>query len=211
MKLCSCATVWRRFNSVEQGPSWEVNISPGRQEILRTLWNLKVHDLVCKSPPLAPTLSHVTPFHILRPYFCTICFNIILHMYAHVFRAVSFFQVFQPKPLKHFYSLPCMPHASPITCSLIWSPWWLCRWLSVISSKSAYWYRCNEFAGLSTYVLKNPVLNDLKPVSVLKQHGLWQRLRKILSVCLHYLRYSGKWHPWMRGSRKIESIDKRIR
>lgn len=28
--------MWRRFNSVEQGPSWEVNISPGRQEILHT-------------------------------------------------------------------------------------------------------------------------------------------------------------------------------
>jgi hypothetical protein len=64
--------MWRRFNSVEQGPSWEVNISPGRQEILHTLWNR-----ACKSPPLAPTLSHVTPFHILRPYFCTICFNIL--------------------------------------------------------------------------------------------------------------------------------------
>jgi len=110
--------VWRRFNSVEQGPSWEVNISPGRQEIFRTLWNLKVHDLVCKSPPLAPTLSHVTPFHILRPNFCTICFNIILPCTPMASERSRFFRFSSQNPLSVFIPYHACHSPTPLH-----SPW----------------------------------------------------------------------------------------
>jgi hypothetical protein len=59
-------------------PSLEANSSSTSQEISRILWNLKIHDCVHNSIPLAPNLSQINPVHSVPFYFFKTHFNIIL-------------------------------------------------------------------------------------------------------------------------------------
>jgi hypothetical protein len=65
-------------NSMQHSPPWEANSHSASQNILRLLWNLKVHCHVHNSLPLFPTLSQMNPVHTFPTYFSQIHSNIIL-------------------------------------------------------------------------------------------------------------------------------------
>jgi hypothetical protein len=63
---------------MEQSPSWNAESRWATQEILRSLYSLKVYYRVHESPPLNFPLSQMNPVHTLSPYFFKTHFNILI-------------------------------------------------------------------------------------------------------------------------------------
>jgi hypothetical protein len=96
---------------MEQSPPWEANSNSASQEISRLLWNSRFITLFTTAPPprclSCASCVHSTPPHLisLRPVL------VLSSIYAYVFRVVSSLQVFRPKFITHFSSLPCVLRA----------------------------------------------------------------------------------------------------
>ena len=75
---CTSLLPYLFTDSTEQRPFREANRSSAGQEIPRMVWNPKVHYRMHKSPPPAPTLSHIDPIHAFPSLFSKIHFNVIL-------------------------------------------------------------------------------------------------------------------------------------
>ena len=54
---------------ISLAPSSETDSFSASQEILRILWDTKVHYHVCNSQPLVPNLSHMNPAHTAQCHF----------------------------------------------------------------------------------------------------------------------------------------------
>jgi hypothetical protein len=63
-------------NSMGHSPNWKADSHSASQEILRLLWDPKVHYSVHRNPPLVHLLSRMNPLHTFPPYFPKIHSNI---------------------------------------------------------------------------------------------------------------------------------------
>jgi hypothetical protein len=99
---------------MEQSPPWGVNNHASSQEIVRIVWNPKVHNYADKKPDIVPILSHKNSAHALSPYFYNIRFNIILPSTPSCPKWHPPFMVSDWKfvCVSHFYYACCMPRAS---------------------------------------------------------------------------------------------------
>jgi hypothetical protein len=67
-------------SSVELIPSGEAASRSGTKEFPFNVWNLKVHDSLLKSPPIAPVLNQNITFRAIQLNSSKINFNIIPHL-----------------------------------------------------------------------------------------------------------------------------------
>ena len=113
--LTSC---WQLSNSIEQNPS-EANSSSIIHKIRSILWILKVYHhatlltTVCHLPLSYAKLLQSTPSH-------PISLRSILILSYHLGLKNGNFSSRFPTKLLRAFSSPCMPHAPPISSSLIW-------------------------------------------------------------------------------------------
>jgi hypothetical protein len=88
-------------------PSWEANRSSISQEISHILWNLKVHYLIHKHPPLFLILSQSNPVHASLSHFLKTHFHLHLGLPSGL--------VWSPvciSPLRHTCYMPRPSHSS---------------------------------------------------------------------------------------------------
>jgi len=97
---------------VDQSASYEAKRSTYNQEILRILWNSKVHYHFYKSPIHTPLIEQSSPFYVLVPYILNIHFNIILSSTS-AFHVVHFTQV---SPTKNLY-IPLLSSIRATCCA----------------------------------------------------------------------------------------------
>ena len=126
-----------------QSSSWEANWFAASQEILRILWNPKVHYCTHKRPPPVPILGQPNPVHIPTSHLLEIHPNII-HPSTPRSPQWSLSLWFPHQhPIRPPSPHPYAPHAQPISFFSILSPaqYWVV-YKDKLGTAAAQWLRC---------------------------------------------------------------------
>ena len=99
---------------MEQGPSWEAHRFAASQEILRILWNPKVHYRFHNSPPPLPTLNQLNPVHAPTP-----SLRAILILFSHLRQGLPSSLFLSGFPTKTLYAPLLGPIRATIPVHLI--------------------------------------------------------------------------------------------
>jgi hypothetical protein len=112
--LLSPHSLYLLTHSMEQSPSREATRLAANQEILRILWNPKVHYLIHNCPSPVSILSQFNPIHTPHP--TSLRSALILSSHLRLSLPIGPFpQVFRPKPFTRLYPSPYALHAPPIS------------------------------------------------------------------------------------------------
>ena len=120
-------------------PNSEANKSTASQRTVRILRNSNVHYRVHNSPPDVFTPSNINPVQTLPHYFYNNHINITLISTPGSFKRPLSHRFPHETSLSNPLAIPHTLHASPISCSFIWSRKWCfltCR--NYITSNSHY-------------------------------------------------------------------------
>jgi len=110
---CLTLNMKKRYNFIEQSPSWEVS-----QVIRSILWKPEVHYRIHNSPPPVPVLRQINPVHVPLSHLLTTHSNIILPSSPSSSRLSLFFR-FSHQISVCTYSVPCTCQM-PSPCFLLW-------------------------------------------------------------------------------------------
>ena len=119
-----------------QSPSWELNQFSASQEILRILWNPKVHYRIHEWRIHVPILSHLDPFHAPHPTSWRSIFLLSSHLRLGLPSDI-FASRFPNKPMYKSLFSPYVLHALPTTFVSISSP---NSCLVIITAHKAHYY-----------------------------------------------------------------------